>query len=102
MAERKSKDHPLVAEIIELRNSMDGTEFKEQAHESCKGMYRCSKTADEACLKEILKKLKALAKTAGIKGGCDCAATGGRARRSRSKSPKGKRSTKKRSKSRSR
>lgn len=53
----KSDRDPKVIEIKALRDSIQD---KEAANEACKGMYKCAKLADKACLESIIKKLTAL------------------------------------------
>ena len=82
------KDHKLVAKIVELRDSLLETaksdEEKEMIHAPCKGMYKCSKLQDEACLTGILDKLKDVKKS--IKGGsCGCTDGGGKRRKSKTR-----------------
>jgi hypothetical protein len=86
---KESKD-PMVKKILKLRDSLlESYDNKEDVHEACKGMYKCSKLADKECLEGILAKLEALK---GKKGGSCCASggsvSGGGARRSRKKSSK--------------
>lgn len=98
---KKESNDPMVKKIIAMRDSLLKThEDKEAVGMACKGMYKCSKLADQKCLDGIMKKLETLAagKSASKKG-----VAGGKRRRSRSKSKSRSRSrSKSRSKSKSR
>jgi hypothetical protein len=86
---KKGPSNPKAVQIIELRDSLIAQGMDaEKVGMACKGMYRCDKLADEACLDGILEKLNA------VKQG------GGKRRRSKSRGSKP--ATKARSRSRSR
>jgi hypothetical protein len=80
---KESKDQKVI-EILALRDDLKkDAAIAEAADMACKGMYKCSKLADDACLARIKKDLLALKNEKPAKK------KGGRARsrsRSRSKS----------------
>lgn len=84
---KESKDQKVI-EILAIRDELKkDASLAEPADMACKGMYKCSKLADDACLARIKKDLLAL------KGEKPAKKKGGRARsrskgRSKSKSRK--------------
>lgn len=90
--EHKKKRSPSKADrdpvIIKVKALRDSIADKEAAGEACKGLYKCYKGADKACLERIMKKLNELKakEDAGDKKAAAKPKAGGGKARSRSRS----------------